>query len=81
MGLTRPSYGSYQYPDWAVAVAWMAPLLSMIQIPIHALVGLIKEKGDILQVGNRPWKSLLSQMAAFNAVEYKKLDIFISKTS
>jgi solute carrier family 6 amino acid transporter-like protein 5/7/9/14 len=51
IGFSKPSYGKYQYPDWAISIAWIVPLISMIQLPIHAVVGIVREKGGLLQVG------------------------------
>ncbi|XP_064622840.1 sodium-dependent proline transporter-like [Lineus longissimus] len=49
IGFSKPSYGNYQYPNWAITIAWLVPLVSMIQLPIHAIIGIAKEKGSLLK--------------------------------
>ncbi|KAK8736394.1 hypothetical protein OTU49_004974 [Cherax quadricarinatus] len=46
----RPTYnkGEYIYPDWAIALGWMIAALSIIPIPVFAVIAIIKAKGTNL---------------------------------
>lgn len=48
--ITPVSYGTYQYPQWAIAVGWIIGMISVIPIPIYMVVDLWDANGTLLQV-------------------------------
>ncbi|XP_064622838.1 sodium-dependent proline transporter-like [Lineus longissimus] len=48
-GFSRPTYGSYVYPNWAIVIACLIPMASIIQLPAFAVVGIVREKGRLLK--------------------------------
>lgn len=44
------SYGTYQYPIWAILIGWIIGMASVVPIPIQAVIGLCKSNGSLLQV-------------------------------
>ncbi|XP_064621186.1 sodium- and chloride-dependent glycine transporter 1-like isoform X1 [Lineus longissimus] len=44
---TPVSYGSYVYPQWAVAIGWTFALLSFVPIPLFMVKVLISAKGNV----------------------------------
>ena len=47
---SQPTYGDYTYPPWAVGLGWFIAVISLIPIPLLAVVKLIGSKGPISQV-------------------------------
>ncbi|XP_071126481.1 sodium- and chloride-dependent glycine transporter 2-like isoform X3 [Mytilus edulis] len=47
--ITPVSYGTYQYPQWAIAVGWIIGMISVIPIPIYMVVDLWDANGTLLQ--------------------------------
>ncbi|CAG2201373.1 GLYT [Mytilus edulis] len=47
--ITPVSYGTYQYPQWAIAAGWIIGMISVIPIPIHMVIDLWNANGTILQ--------------------------------
>ncbi|CAC5408977.1 Sodium- and chloride-dependent neutral and basic amino acid transporter B(0+),Sodium- and chloride-dependent taurine transporter,Sodium-dependent noradrenaline transporter,Sodium-dependent proline transporter,Sodium-and chloride-dependent glycine transporter 1,Creatine transporter,Sodium- and chloride-dependent GABA transporter 3,Sodium- and chloride-dependent betaine transporter,Sodium- and chloride-dependent GABA transporter 2,Sodium-dependent dopamine transporter,Sodium- and chloride-dependent GABA tran len=47
--ITPVSYGTYQYPQWAIAVGWIIGMLSVIPIPIYMVIDLWNANGTVLQ--------------------------------
>lgn len=46
---TPPSYGTVQYPDWALALGWCIVALILVWIPVVAVYRLVGAEGT-------PWK-------------------------
>jgi len=40
--MVPPQYGSYVYPTWAIQFGWFVAVLSVIPIPVCAVIQLIK---------------------------------------
>lgn len=47
--LAPVSYGSYQYPTWAIIFGWMLGLCSLLPLPIVMVISILKEKGPFWQ--------------------------------
>ncbi|XP_076070507.1 sodium- and chloride-dependent glycine transporter 2-like isoform X2 [Mytilus galloprovincialis] len=47
--ITPVSYGTYQYPQWSIAVGWIIGMISVIPIPIYMVVDLWDANGTLLQ--------------------------------
>ena len=45
--VTDPAYGDYSYPRWAVACGWCVGIVSLIPIPVVAVMELRKQNGPI----------------------------------
>ena len=48
--MTSPSYGDYQYPEWAKAMGWSVAMLSVIPMPLVAVIQVLLAKGSLKQV-------------------------------
>ena len=48
---TRPTYGDYSYPWWAIIVGWCLALCSIAPIPIVMCYKLLHAQGPPLRVG------------------------------
>lgn len=46
---TPPSYRHYQYPAWAQALGWIIASLSLLCIPVYAVIVLIRAPGNNLK--------------------------------
>lgn len=42
---TRLKYDDYVYPDWADGIGWLIAILCMVQIPIFAIVAVVRQPG------------------------------------
>ncbi|XP_076446150.1 sodium-dependent proline transporter-like isoform X2 [Babylonia areolata] len=47
--LAPVSYGTYQYPTWAIIFGWMLGLCSLLPLPIVMIISIAKEKGTLWQ--------------------------------
>ncbi|XP_076447177.1 sodium-dependent proline transporter-like [Babylonia areolata] len=47
--LAPVSYGTYQYPRWAIIFGWMLGLCSLLPLPIVMILSIAKEKGTLWQ--------------------------------
>lgn len=45
---TPVTYGDYQYPGWAVGIGWIYALVSMIPLPLIAIIKISQEKGSLV---------------------------------
>ncbi|ESN90320.1 hypothetical protein HELRODRAFT_71249, partial [Helobdella robusta] len=45
-----PTYGSYVYPSWSVALGWIVSMFSIVPIPIYAIHRLSAEEGSLMEV-------------------------------
>jgi len=61
------SYGTYQYPDWAISIGWIIGLSYLVPIVIYMVIALWKEEGNLLQVGQNSYlcKYKAKQMHVF----------------
>ena len=50
--MTSPSYGDYQYPEWAKAIGWSVAMLSVIPMPLVAVIQIYRAKGSLMQASN-----------------------------
>ncbi|KAJ0180526.1 hypothetical protein K1T71_003930 [Dendrolimus kikuchii] len=46
---TPPSYRHYQYPAWAQALGWIIASLSLLCIPVYAVIVIVRSPGDTLR--------------------------------
>lgn len=46
---TPPSYRQYQYPTWAQVLGWIIASLSLLCIPVYAIVVIIRSPGNSLR--------------------------------
>ena len=44
------SYGSYQYPAWAITVGWIIGMASVLPIPLYMVMVILKSDGSLMQV-------------------------------
>lgn len=48
--LGRPTYGAYEYPDWAVGLGWVIAMCSIVPIPGYMVYAFIRQSGSPLEV-------------------------------
>lgn len=44
------TYGTYQYPTWAILFGWFLGLCSLLPVPICAVIQIVKAEGTLKQV-------------------------------
>ena len=44
------TYGTYEYPGWAIGVGWIFALCSVVPLPVIAIVEMYREEGPMKQV-------------------------------
>ncbi|KAI8499889.1 neurotransmitter:sodium symporter [Branchiostoma belcheri] len=42
-------YGDYQYPGWAICIGWFMALLSIVMVPLFAVLAILKAKGSFME--------------------------------
>ncbi|XP_059155826.1 sodium- and chloride-dependent glycine transporter 2-like [Physella acuta] len=47
--LTPVTYGDYSYPSWAVAIGWLLAVISVIPIPMVAMLQILKTEGSFIE--------------------------------
>ncbi|XP_062570938.1 sodium- and chloride-dependent glycine transporter 1-like [Saccostrea cucullata] len=47
--LSPVTYGDYEYPDGAIVFGWMLGLVSLVPVPVCALIAILREEGNLLQ--------------------------------
>nr|XP_011456838.2 sodium- and chloride-dependent glycine transporter 1 [Crassostrea gigas] len=47
--LSPVTYGKYEYPDGAIVIGWMLGLVSLMPIPICAILAILREKGSFYE--------------------------------
>ena len=47
-----PTYGDYEYPDWAKAIGWCLAMCSIVPLPAMAVYQFFTTTGSPLQVKN-----------------------------
>ncbi|XP_061183688.1 sodium- and chloride-dependent glycine transporter 1-like [Saccostrea echinata] len=47
--LSPVTYGDYEYPDGAIVFGWMLGLVSLVPVPVCALIAILGEKGNLFQ--------------------------------
>ena len=50
--VSEPTYGEYIYPRWAIAYGWFLATVSLLPIPIFAVMELRKQKGSLKEVSS-----------------------------
>lgn len=65
--LSPVTYGKYEYPDGAIVIGWMLGLVSLMPIPICAILAILREKGSFYEV------SILAVLKCYNEVTLKIL--------
>nr|XP_045582340.1 sodium- and chloride-dependent GABA transporter ine-like isoform X2 [Procambarus clarkii] len=72
----RPTYnkGEYSYPDWAIALGWVIAALSIVPIPIFAVIAVFNAKGtNLLEKLKRSIRSSIDECPccgrAFNCLD------------
>ena len=48
--MSRPYYGNYRYPDFAVAIGWMIASASLVPLPICAAYTMWQKEGSLMEV-------------------------------
>jgi hypothetical protein len=48
--LSPVTYGVYKYPDGAIVVGWMLGLVSLLPVPVCALIAILREQGSLINV-------------------------------
>ena len=48
--VTEATYGDYSYPRWAIAYGWCVGIVSLVPIPVVAVMEVRKQKGSFLEV-------------------------------
>ena len=48
--LSPVTYGDYEYPDGAIVVGWMLGLVSLLPVPVCALIAILREQGSLINV-------------------------------
>ncbi|XP_069130315.1 sodium- and chloride-dependent glycine transporter 1-like [Argopecten irradians] len=46
--LSPVTYGTYQYPQWAIVLGWILGMTSLVPIPVCAIIAILKEKGSLV---------------------------------
>ncbi|OWF47646.1 Sodium- and chloride-dependent glycine transporter 2 [Mizuhopecten yessoensis] len=46
--LSPVTYGTYHYPQWAIALGWFLGMLSLAPIPTCAIIAILQEKGPLM---------------------------------
>lgn len=65
--LSPVTYGKYEYPDGAIVIGWMLGLVSLMPIPICAILAILREKGSFYEV------RILAVLKCYNEVTLKIL--------
>lgn len=65
--LNPVTYGKYEYPDAAIVIGWMLGLVSLLPIPICAILAILREKGSFYDV------SIWAVLKCYNEVTLKSL--------
>ncbi|XP_048777264.1 sodium- and chloride-dependent glycine transporter 1 [Ostrea edulis] len=47
--LSPVTYGDYKYPDVAIAIGWMLGLVSLLPVPLCALIAILGEQGSLIE--------------------------------
>ena len=48
--LSPVKYGNYEYPNAAIVMGWMLGLVSLLPIPLCAIIAILREKGSLVDV-------------------------------
>ncbi|KAK7082302.1 hypothetical protein SK128_004895 [Halocaridina rubra] len=67
----RPTYnkGEYNYPDWAIGIGWVIASLSIVPIPVFAVIAVYKAKGaTILEKVQNSFKSQIEEFSCCGGV-------------
>lgn len=57
----RPQYGTYEYPEWSVAVGWLIVTSSLICIPAYATYKFLTTPGSVAEVSSiEPFSEVVS---------------------
>lgn len=46
------TYDKYVYPEWSIVVGWLLAFISIIPIPLVAVLQIAKAEGTLKEVGN-----------------------------
>lgn len=47
--LSPVTYGKYEYPSWAIAFGWMLGIVSLVPLPVCAIIAIAKEEGPLIE--------------------------------
>jgi hypothetical protein len=50
--MAPPTYGSYVYPGWAIALGWIIAMCSIVPMPAVAVYRIAMAKGSLCQVSS-----------------------------
>lgn len=59
--LSPVTYGKYEYPSWAIAFGWMLGIVSLVPLPVCAIIAIVKEEGPLIEVSDRKIKFIHNQ--------------------
>jgi len=45
---TPVTYGDYEYPNWAIGIGWIYALVSIVPLPLIAIIKICQEKGSLV---------------------------------
>lgn len=62
---TAPTYGSVEYPQWAIALGWCMTAFCLMWIPIVAVWKIMKANGSLWQVGQELLVCLKKKMQQY----------------
>ncbi|KAJ8297706.1 hypothetical protein KUTeg_024237 [Tegillarca granosa] len=47
--LSPVTYGKYEYPSWAIAFGWILGIVSLVPLPVCAIIAIVKEEGPLIE--------------------------------